>query len=167
MTNKYYELIKKSAILGFVLFFCNYLILSLWQDENGFTLIELSFIPIITGFLYFFLVIIFNAYFTNKFVKNNLDFKFKKWILLVIILSVSFISFVIFDSLMFLFDNSISHDYAEGLKNILERDNQDTSSIKDFYYLPNSIQNGIVTLLLGVISSLFSLLFVKKNGKLF
>lgn len=165
MKNNYEYIIINGVIVGFLTFLLNLLTLVYWH-RDGFDLIEVSLMPILAGFYLFIVSLVFNGTFLNNGIKKCLLINIKplKRIYQVLIsLLISLLIFILFDSILFTVNNDISVDYAISLKEMAEAYGESSLDISQFMNLPFSIQNLMVTFIIGLISSFISLIFIKKT----
>lgn len=160
MKNKYFEFIDVSLYIGLITFFIVYVIASLLQND-GYNLVETSLLSVLTGFIMFFVILIFNIILTRKKIKKEKQ-HFNKYYIVFFVLIFSVLTFISIDSLVWLFDDSISLDFAEGLKQLIEN-SEELKSLDEFSKLPFSIQNSLSTIVFGFLGSLFSLIFIKNK----
>lgn len=171
LVKKTEELILVSFVTGLTVFILSIATVILWK-RDGFDLLETSLMSMLSGIYFLVITIIANIISLNKYIrssiKNNMA-PIKRFFQVLIVLGVSFLIFLIFDTVFFLIDNSISKDYANALVELAEKSGSslDTNTLENFAKLPFALQNGIVTFILAFIGSMISLLFVKKDGILF
>ena len=162
-------ILTNSLVIGFLVFIISYTTIFLWHI-NGFDTMELSLMSIISGIYFFIIVIVSNIFYLNKGIKNcNLNsIKYMKRIYQVLLtLIISYLTYLILDYVFFLIDDSMSRDFAIGLKNFAESNNKNLDGIDEFVNLSFGIQNSIVTFVFGLLGSLISLIFITKSGDLF
>lgn len=171
--NKYKEILDtvflSGATCGISTFALNLITILYWQ-RDGFDFLEIALMTIIAGVFLFISVLMSNIYFLNKGIRNAIktDSSIIKRIYQVLLsLIIATIIFIILDAAFFIIDDSISQDYASMLKEMAERNGDTLAGFDDFASLPSGIQNAISTFIIGFLGSLVSLIFVKKDGKLF
>lgn len=160
--------IEVGVISGLISFFVIFLITFLIQ-LGGINLFEFILLPFISGLILFIVVVIcFSVFFKEYYIKeteNGIDVnKFK---LISIGLIFVLITYFAFDFIFFLFDDSLSIDYCNKLKDFIINENGDISDLEGFSGLPFGIQNVFTNTFFAIIGSLFSLVFIKnkKNKK--
>lgn len=154
---------------GLITFIFTYVLVFYWHYD-GFNLIEISTCSIIGGLVFMLSIFINNIYFINKYFRVVLAKELiiiNRFYLVLISLSIGLVSFLFIDYVFFMIDDSIPSDYAYGLIDIAKKNNSDVSNMADFAKMSFGIQNSIITFLFGLLSSIFSLLFIKKNGRPF
>lgn len=164
------DLFMLSLITGVLVFLVSLTTVLLWT-KDGISLLEVAFMPIISGLYYFILIIVANIIGLNRYIRTTVRdgrTPIIRTLQVLFVLIVSFIIYVFLDSSYFMFDNSISSDYAEALIELSEKNNGsvDIDSVSGFAQIPFSLQNGIITFVFAFIGSLISLIFIKKDGVL-
>ena len=161
-TKKWIYFTLETGILIGVLttLFC-YIICSLWQG-NGLSEIELILMSVLPGALIFITIIIVNYLILNPWLLKNYEkenkFLKRRYIILgIFVFSILF--HVISDSIIYLVDDSISRDYVEFINSL------GSSDVKAIDVYPFSMINFIVTIILGLIGSVISIPFIRRNGK--
>ena len=158
---KKYELQIISGILsGILTFLITFLITFYWQIQ-GFTPFRALLLSILSSFLYMIILIPTNIISVRKFLKNEIITNgkaFRRYPLLIIFVS-SLLAFLIFDTVFFLFDDSLSRDYLQFLNSV--EPNPDLESTEEI--LPMGLMNVFQMLIFGLISILISLVFIKKK----
>jgi len=152
---------------GMSLFVLTFITCLYWL-QDGFDMIEVSLLTIISGFYFLLIIPIANSIGLNKYIRKTLDAgkkPLKRIHLVLIVFGISLLTYVLLDSVFFLIDKSVSLEYADALKYLANTNNQPVEGMDSFTKIPFSIQNVIVTFILGLLGSFISLLFVKKNGK--
>ncbi|MBA3986231.1 MAG: hypothetical protein H0X63_06600 [Flavobacteriales bacterium] len=168
INKQHFKLLELSMINSLIITFLLFFTVSYWQ-KDGLSLFEISFMAIIGG-IYFFIVTLFtsiiglNSYIRSCLVRDIIPLR--RIIQISIFFFLSFLIFIVLDTLLFLIDDSISIDYAKSLAEIAKANNQEMEGLEDFKNFPFSIQNGITTLIFGFLGSLLSLAFLRKNGQL-
>ncbi len=171
--NKYKEIYESiftaGIICGFATFVLNFITISYWQ-RDGFDFLEIALMTIMAGLFLFISILPSNTYFLNKGIRNAIkadSFVIKRIYQVLLSLIIAMIVFLILDAIFFIIDDSISQDYANMLKEMAERNGDTLPGFDDFASLPFGIQNAILTFIIGLLGSLVSLAFVKKDGELF
>ncbi len=161
--------IQASIIIALTTFILTYITLYQWQ-KDGFSIMEISIMSILTAIFVFFIIIAINIWQVNIYRKKSLEESIspiKKIWSVIIITILSFALLSLFDSLLFYFiDKSIPKSYAEGLEDLLKSSGQPTESLSEFSEMPFMLQNGIVIFIAALIGSMISLIFIKKDGQL-
>jgi hypothetical protein len=153
-------------LIGLICFFITFIITFLLQ-LNEMSLLKIAFLPFVFGFFYFFIFVIYTVIFLNKynkkiFLKGEVNEKRFKQILIVFV--VSFLSYYILDCIVFLFDSSLSQEFADGLLKITENPTaQEMEEINALSKMPFSVQNFILNIISAFFSILFAYIFVKKS----
>lgn len=162
-------LIEIGFLIGVVTFLFTLLTTTLWQND-GISMGETIMLPLIGGFYLFLSIIIVNIIGINKvrkiIVKNG-EQPIKKLYQVLIVLFFSIFAYTLFDSIYFLFDNSLSKDYASSLEALLQSSGEKTDDIKDFEKLPFSVQNIFSSIFSAIVAGLISLPFIKTDGEIF
>ena len=160
-------IIKNGFLIGFFSFFMTFMT-TFNMQLSEMNLVKLAFLPFIFGFFYFiifssFSIIILNKY-NNKIFQVN-GFKERKIKQILIIFVVSFFTYYLLDSIVFLFDNNLSKEFADGLLKITENPTfNEIEEIKALSKLPFSFQNFILNIISAFFSILFTYIFVKKEN---
>ena len=161
--------IELGILIGLFTFLLTLLTTTIWQN-NGISMGELIMLPLIGGFYLFLTTIVINIIGINKIrrleIKNNV-LPIKKIYQVLIIIVVSILIYTILDSIYFLFDSSLSKDYASSLDALLKSTGETTEEVKDFENIPFSIQNIFSSITSAIITGLISLPFIKSDGELF
>jgi hypothetical protein len=161
--------IQAALIIALTTFILSYVILYQWQ-KDGFSIMEISVMALLTAIIIFFIIIAVNIWHVNNYRKKSIVKginPIKKVWSVIIIAIASFTLLSLFDSLLFYFvDKSIPQSYAEGLGDLLKSSGQSTESLNEFNEMPFMLQNGIVIFIAAIIGSLISLIFIKKDGQL-
>lgn len=171
MTNKVRRiehLLGISLIVGSIVFILSLITILRWQDE-GFDLLEVSFMSIISGVYFMIVIIVVNIIGLNMYIRDTIKSGHQPILRILQILLIFVLSFVIYlllDSVFFIFDSSISKEYAESLIELSQKNGGklEESSLSDFANLPFSLQNGIITSVFALIGSFISLPFIKRDG---
>lgn len=161
-------IIQLSAFIGIITFTLSYATASYWQ-KDGFSLVEVSLLTILTGFYFFITIIVGNAVGLNKYIRSIINEgckAVKRRYLVLLVLLFSFMFYLLFDTIIFFVDKSISIDYANALMELATANNDSLQGIDDFAKIPFAIQNGIATFIFALIGALASILFLKKDGQL-
>ncbi|WP_396147807.1 hypothetical protein [Flavobacterium sp.] len=162
-------LIEIGFLIGVVTFLFTLLTTTLWQND-GISMGETIMLPLIGGFYLFLSIIIVNIVGINKVrklaIKNN-EQPIKKIYQVLIVLFISIFAYTLFDSIYFLFDNSLSKDYASSLEALLQSSGEKTDDIKDFEKLPFSVQNIFSSIFSAIVAGLITLPFIKADGEIF
>ncbi|MEM0542914.1 DUF4199 family protein [Flavobacterium sp. j3] len=166
---KIIPLVELGMLIGVITFLLTLLTTTLLQN-NGISMGEVIMLPLIGGFYLFLTIIIVNIIGINK--VRKLDIKkteqpLKKLYQVLIVILISILIYTILDSIYFLFDNSLSKDYASSLEDLLQSSGEKTDDIKDFEMLPFSVQNIFSSIFSAIIAGLISLPFIKKDGEIF
>lgn len=162
-------LIELGILIGVISFILTYLTTTIWQTK-GISMGEAIMLPLVGGFYLFLSITIGNIIGINKvrkLNKKNGGQQVKKIYEILIVIFISILIYTSFDSICFLFDDSLSKDYANSLEELLKSSGESTDDIKDFDKLPFSIQNIFSTIFSAIISGLISLPFIKKDGEIF
>ena len=162
-------LIELGILIGVITFILTFLTTTLWQND-GISMGETILLPLIGGFYLFLSIIIFNIIGINKVRKliiKNGGQPMKRIYEVLIVILISIMIYTLLDSICFIFDDSLSNDYASSLEALLKSTGEKTDDIKDFEKLPFSIQNIFSSIFSAIISGLISLPFIKKDGEIF
>lgn len=166
---KQLPLIELGMLIGVITFTLTLLTTTLWQND-GISMGEGIMLPFIGGLYLFLSIIIINIVGINKVrkvaIKNN-EQPIKKLYQVLIIVVITVFTYTLFDSIYFLFDNSLSRDYAKSLEALLQSTGEKTDDIKDFDKLPFSVQNIFSSIFSAILTGLISLPFIKKDGEIF
>lgn len=161
--------IELGVLIGILTFLLTVLTTTFWQN-NGISLGELVMLPLIGGFYLFITTMFINVIGLNKIrrldVKNN-AIPIKKIYQVLIIIGVSVFVYTSLDSIYFLFDSSLSEEYASSLETFLNSSEESTDDIKDFEKIPFSMQNVFSSITSAIITGLISLPFIKSDGEIF
>jgi len=166
---KVIPLLELGMLVGVITFLLTLLTTTLWQFD-GISMIELIMLPLVGGFYLFLSIIVVNIVGINKVRKLNIKSNMqpiKKFYQVLIVISISILFYTLLDSIYFIFDNSLSTDYASSLESVLSATGESTADFKDFEKLPFSIQNIFSSISVAIISGLISLPFIKVDGKIF
>jgi len=170
--NKYKEIFdsifRGGIIGGFATFILNLITISYWQ-RDGFDFLEIALMTIMAGLFLFISTLSSNIYFLNNGIRNALkaDSSVIKRIYQVLLsLIIAMLVFLMLDAIFFITDDSIAQDYAYMLKEMAENNGDTLPGFDDYASLPFGIQNVILTFIIGLLGSLISLAFVKKDGQL-
>lgn len=162
-------LIELGLLNGVITFLLTLLTTTFWQNE-GISMGETIMLPLIGGFYLFFAILLVNIIGINKVrrlnIKNN-EQSLKKFYQALIVILSSILFYTLLDSIYFIFDNSLSIDYANSLESLLSSTGESTEDIKDFEKLPFSVQNIFSSIIVAVIAGLISLPFIKLDGEIF
>lgn len=161
--NKTKPFISIGLLIGAVTFFLTFLT-TFYMNYDNLSIIEISLLPLISGFFFFFaLTFIGINQLNNINIKNNF-ISINNYYQILIIFIVSFITYLLIDSLIFIFDKSLSHNYSNGLINLTEEINKnEIEEFKKFGKLPFSIQNFILTFFAGIVAYITILITMKKK----
>ena len=156
--------IEVGVISGLISFFVIFLITFLIQ-LGGINLLEFILLPFISGLILFIVIVIcfsvfFKKYFIEKTEKGIVVNKFK---LISIGLIFVLITYFAFDYIFFLFDDSLSIDYYNKLRDFIISENGNISDLNGFSGLPFGIQNVFTNIFFAIVGSLFSLVFIKNK----
>lgn len=157
--------IELGVLIGLITFTLTLLTTFFWQG-NGFTMGETLMLPLIGGFYLFVTTIIVNIIGINrvrKLTQKNNILNIKKLYQVIIVLLISILAYTLLDSIYFIFDNSLSIDYANSLEALLKSTGENTDDMKDFEKLPFSVQNIFSSLFSAILSGLISLPFIKSD----
>lgn len=162
------HLLALSLIVGSAVFMLSLITTLRWQNE-GFDLLEVSFMSIISGVYFMIIIIIANVIGLNMYIRDAIKSGHQpilKILQILLIFVSSFVIYILLDSAFFIFDGSISKEYAESLLELSQKNGGtlEESSLSDFANLPFSLQNGIITSVFALIGSFISLPFIKKDG---
>jgi len=166
---KVIPLLELGMLVGVITFLLTLLTTTLWQFD-GISMIELIMLPLVGGFYLFLSIIVVNIVGINKVRKLNIKSNMqpiKKFYQVLIVISISILFYTLLDSSYFIFDSSLSTDYASSLESVLSATGESTADFKDFEKLPFSIQNIFSSISVAIISGLISLPFIKVDGKIF
>ncbi|WP_421889863.1 hypothetical protein [Marinoscillum sp.] len=167
--NQYADLFKAGLVNGLLSFIFIISTLLYWKSD-GFSVLEISFMAILGGFFYFFTCLSVSVWLINDHIKNARSSQEKpgnKWVAILLILIVGFVVLLLLDLIYYQIDNSISLEFAEALKALMQQNNQSINGIDEFAKLPFLMQNGIVTFGGGLMGGLLAVPFIKKDGVLF
>ncbi len=161
--------IETGLMVGLGTFILSYATLIFW-NRNGFDWLEISLMTMLAG-LYFFIVIIpANVFMLNRYTRSMLENgeqPIGRFYQVLIVVAVAIGMYLTIDSLMFLVDDTIPVAFGEALKQMAVDNGRTIAGMDEFATLPFGVQNGILTLLFGLVGALISLPFLKKNGHLF
>ena len=170
--NKYKEIFDSifmgGIIGGFVTFILNLITISYWQ-RDGFDFLEIALMTIMAGLFLFISTLSSNIYFLNNGIRNALKADssvIKRTYQVLLSLIIAMLVFLMLDAIFFITDDSIAQDYAYMLKEMAENNGDTLPGFNDYASLPFGIQNAILTFIIGLLGSLISLAFVKKDGQL-
>lgn len=166
---KIMPLIELGIIIGSFTFILTVLTTTFWQSE-GISVGETIMLPFVGGFYLFLVTLIVNIIGVNKIRRlnnKNKELPFKKFFQVLIILLFSVLIYSLIDSIYFLFDDSLSKDYASSLEGLIKSTGDKTDDFKDFEKLPFSIQNVFSIIFSSILAGLLSLPFIKIDGEFF
>ena len=170
--NKYKEIFdsifRGGIIGGFATFILNLITISYWQ-RDGFDFLEIALMTIMAGIFLFISTLSSNIYFLNNGIRNALKADssvIKRTYQVLLSLIIAMLVFLMLDAIFFITDDSIAQDYAYMLKEMTENNGDTLPGFDDYASLPFGIQNAILTFIIGLLGSLISLAFVKKDGQL-
>tara|TARA_B100001059_G_C17722285_1_gene521405 strand:- start:315 stop:839 length:525 start_codon:yes stop_codon:yes gene_type:complete len=170
--NKYKEIFdsifRGGIIGGFATFILNLITISYWQ-RDGFDFLEIALMTIMAGLFLFISTLSSNIYFLNNGIRNALKADssvIKRTYQVLLSLIIAMLVFLMLDAIFFITDDSIAQDYAYMLKEMTENNGDTLPGFDDYASLPFGIQNAILTFIIGLLGSLISLAFVKKDGQL-
>jgi len=128
-----------------------------WQYK-GFTPSTTILLTIVAGFYLFIIILLMHFFKTKRILKKEGIPKYKRRYLVLFILLVALVTYLIFDSLIFLIDPSISQHYMDLLNN-LTTDEKDTIT----QAWPLGFINSFITIFFGMIASFISIFFLRKS----
>ena len=158
-------IIQNGFLIGFFSFFMTFITPFIMQLSEM-SLVKIAFLPFVFGFYYFFIFVIYSVIRLNKY--NNKIFqatgvKERKIKQILIIFIVSFLTYYLLDTIVFLFDNNLSKEFADGLLKITENPtSNEVEEINTLSKLPFSFQNFILNFISAFFSILFTYIFIKK-----
>jgi hypothetical protein len=158
-------IIQNGFLIGFFSFFMTFITAFIMQLSEM-SLVKIAFLPFVFGFYYFFIFVIYSVIRLNKY--NNKIFqatgvKERKIKQILIIFIVSFLTYYLLDTIVFLFDNNLSKEFADGLLKITENPtSNEVEEINTLSKLPFSFQNFILNFISAFFSILFTYIFIKK-----
>lgn len=157
LTRKKYYIIEIGVLIGIATALLTFCTTFYWQQQ-GFNDATIILLSIIGGVYLFISTLLIHYFYTNYILKKENFKNFKRRYSIPLILIISMLTYLLVDSLIFLFDNSLSQEFQE-LLNAMTRD--ENSMLNELY--PFGILNSVVTLLFGLFSSFLSLFIIKKN----
>ena len=166
--NKLYKRIKPlisiSVLIGLITFFLTFLT-TFYMNYDNLSIVEISLLPLIGGFFFFFSLTFIGVNQLNKINIENDFVLINRYYQVLIILVISFATYLLADSLIFIFDKSLSENYSQGLINLTEEmDNNEIQEFEKFGKLPFGIQNFVLTLIAGIVSYITILIGMKKKN---
>lgn len=154
--NKWMPVIESGIIVGAITFLLTFITILYWQG-NGLNDVELTLMSVLAGF-----ILLLSQIIVNITVNRKRGFKtgesFKKRYIVLIVFSVSFVTYITLDSLYFLYDDSLSLDYISFLNDSIT---SAADKVIDVY--PFGLFNSFVTVIIGFIGTGISAFLIKKN----
>ena len=166
---KLYKKIKPftgiGILIGLITFFLTFLT-TFYMNYGNLSIIEISLLPLTGGFFFFFSLTFIGINQLNKINIENDFILINRYCQILIILIISFATYLLADSLIFIFDKSLSENYSQGLINLTEEmNNNEIQEFEKFGKLPFGMQNFVLTLIAGIVSYIAILIGMeKKNG---
>lgn len=155
--------ISNGILIGFITFFLTF-ITTFYLNYDNLSLIEVSLLPFIGGFFFYFSLTFISI---NQLNKINIESNFitiNRYYQILLLLIISFITYLLLDSFIFIFDSSLSENYSQGLINLAENNNQnEIEEFKKFGKIPFDLQNFVLTIIAGIVSYITILVTMKKK----
>ena len=155
--------ISNGILIGFITFFLTF-ITTFYLNYDNLSLIEVSLLPFIGGFFFYFSLTFISI---NQLNKINIESNFitiNRYYKILLLLIISFITYLLLDSFIFIFDSSLSENYSQGLINLAKNNNQnEIEEFKKFGKIPFGLQNFVLTIIAGIVSYITILVTMKKK----
>ena len=155
--------ISTGILIGLITFFLTFLT-TFYMNYDNLSLLEISLLPLIGGFFFFFTLTFIGVNQLNRINIENDFISINHYYQVLIILIISFATYLLVDSLIFIFDKSLSENYSQGLINLTEEINEnEIKEFEKFGKLPFSIQNFVLTLIAGIVSYIVIIVAMRKK----
>jgi len=155
--------ISNGILIGFITFFLTF-ITTFYLNYDNLSLIEVSLLPFIGGFFFYFSLTFVSINQLNKINIENNFITINRYYQILLLLTISFITYLLLDSFIFLFDRSLSENYSQGLINVAENtDKNEIEEFKKFGKIPFGLQNFVLTIIAGIVSYITILVSMKKK----
>ena len=160
MNNNKKSLVRSSieigALIGILAFILTFMLTFYWQIK-GFTMTTIIFLPFVAGLVLMIITPLINRFITNKILNNIESEGYKRRYIAIWIILCSFITYLLLDSIVFIFDSSLPKDYLIFL-NSLSSDNN--AKVKTAF--PFGLMNSFITIVFCMISYIITVLTLKK-----